>query len=174
MNVSINIHSDKAGNQVRLKKGWTFSVAIRSNRQGKLSGRPGGTADGGIRQGLRSKRTAQGAFTFCLQNGTRCVPNCAGPITGLTDRYTKMAPAAGFEPATKWLTATYSTAELCRSVMKCKFTSSFGFFKRGIVNFSENLCFFIFRLHFRTDMLYYQTESGCMKAGAFIAEIKPV
>ena len=28
----------------------------------------------------------------------------------------KMAPAAGFEPATKWLTATYSTAELCRSV----------------------------------------------------------
>ena len=26
----------------------------------------------------------------------------------------KMAPAAGFEPATKWLTATYSTAELCR------------------------------------------------------------
>ena len=28
----------------------------------------------------------------------------------------KLAPAAGFEPATKWLTATYSTAELCRSV----------------------------------------------------------
>ena len=28
-----------------------------------------------------------------------------------------MAPAAGFEPATKWLTATYSTAELCRSVI---------------------------------------------------------
>lgn len=27
-----------------------------------------------------------------------------------------MAPAAGFEPATKWLTATYSTAELCRNV----------------------------------------------------------
>ena len=27
-----------------------------------------------------------------------------------------MAPAAGFEPATRWLTATYSTAELCRSV----------------------------------------------------------
>ncbi len=26
-----------------------------------------------------------------------------------------MAPAAGFEPATKWLTATYSTAELRRS-----------------------------------------------------------
>ncbi len=29
----------------------------------------------------------------------------------------EMAPAAGFEPATKWLTATYSTAELCRSVV---------------------------------------------------------
>ena len=28
----------------------------------------------------------------------------------------KMAPAAGFEPATKWLTATYSTAELCRNI----------------------------------------------------------
>ena len=27
-----------------------------------------------------------------------------------------MAPALGFEPRTKWLTATYSTAELCRSV----------------------------------------------------------
>ena len=30
----------------------------------------------------------------------------------------KMAPTAGFEPATKWLTATYSTAELCRSVFQ--------------------------------------------------------
>lgn len=29
----------------------------------------------------------------------------------------KMAPAVGFEPTTKWLTATYSTAELCRSVV---------------------------------------------------------
>ncbi len=28
-----------------------------------------------------------------------------------------MAPAVGFEPTTKWLTATYSTAELCRSVL---------------------------------------------------------
>ena len=27
-----------------------------------------------------------------------------------------LAPAAGFEPATKWLTATYSTAELCRNL----------------------------------------------------------
>ena len=27
----------------------------------------------------------------------------------------KMAPALGFEPRTKWLTATYSTAELCRN-----------------------------------------------------------
>ena len=29
-----------------------------------------------------------------------------------------MAPAPGFEPGTKWLTATYSTAELCRSMNK--------------------------------------------------------
>ena len=27
-----------------------------------------------------------------------------------------MAPALGFEPRTKWLTATYSTAELCRNM----------------------------------------------------------
>ncbi len=33
-------------------------------------------------------------------------------------RLKKMAPAAGFEPATKWLTATYSTTELCRSMKK--------------------------------------------------------
>ena len=28
-----------------------------------------------------------------------------------------MAPAPGLEPGTKWLTATYSTIELCRSVV---------------------------------------------------------
>ena len=28
----------------------------------------------------------------------------------------KVAPDAGFEPATKWLTATYSTAELIRNI----------------------------------------------------------
>ena len=33
------------------------------------------------------------------------------------NRGKKMAPAVGFEPTTKWLTATYSTAELCRSVV---------------------------------------------------------
>ena len=27
-----------------------------------------------------------------------------------------MAPAVGLEPTTKWLTATYSTIELCRSI----------------------------------------------------------
>lgn len=38
-----------------------------------------------------------------------------------------MAPDAGFEPATKWLTATYSTAELIRNLfitnkhIKCLF-----------------------------------------------------
>ena len=31
-------------------------------------------------------------------------------------RNIKLAPAVGFEPTTKWLTATYSTAELCRSI----------------------------------------------------------
>ncbi len=32
----------------------------------------------------------------------------------------RLAPAAGFEPATKWLTATYSTAELCRNDIHSK------------------------------------------------------
>ena len=35
----------------------------------------------------------------------------------------EMAPGLGFEPRTKWLTATYSTAELCRSVTE---TTYFG------------------------------------------------
>ena len=35
---------------------------------------------------------------------------------GRISRKMKMAPAPGFEPGTKWLTATYSTAELCRSM----------------------------------------------------------
>ena len=34
------------------------------------------------------------------------------PVSSARD----LAPAAGFEPATKWLTATYSTAELCRTI----------------------------------------------------------
>ena len=34
-----------------------------------------------------------------------------------------MAPAAGFEPATKWLTATYSTAELCRKTFRSLYRS---------------------------------------------------
>ena len=31
-----------------------------------------------------------------------------------------MAPDAGFEPATKWLTATYSTAELIRNKQRAR------------------------------------------------------
>ena len=41
---------------------------------------------------------------------------CYRYTIGQSENDQKMAPAAGFEPATKWLTATYSTAELCRSV----------------------------------------------------------
>ena len=36
---------------------------------------------------------------------------------GRISRKIKMAPAPGLEPGTKWLTATYSTIELCRSVV---------------------------------------------------------
>ena len=42
---------------------------------------------------------------------------CYRYTIGQSEILQKMAPAAGFEPATKWLTATYSTAELCRSVL---------------------------------------------------------
>ena len=41
----------------------------------------------------------------------------AGPGIGIKTK--KMAPAPGLEPGTKWLTATYSTIELCRSVSLC-------------------------------------------------------
>ena len=37
-------------------------------------------------------------------------------LTFLSFQGKKMAPAPGFEPGTKWLTATYSTAELRRSI----------------------------------------------------------
>ena len=50
-----------------------------------------------------------------------------------------MAPAAGFEPATKWLTATYSTAELCRSAYPIIWN------KRNILHllaFSSPVCYF--------------------------------
>ena len=37
-----------------------------------------------------------------------------------------MAPDAGFEPATKWLTATYSTAELIRNLRGCDWVNHGG------------------------------------------------
>ena len=51
-------------------------------------------------------------------------------VTGEIDTK-KMAPAAGFEPATKWLTATYSTAELCRSVQCQLIYTAISFFQVG-------------------------------------------
>lgn len=45
-----------------------------------------------------------------------------------------MAPAVGFEPTTKWLTATYSTAELCRSVV----SSIIAWYVINILHFREN------------------------------------
>ena len=57
-----------------------------------------------------------------------------------------MAPAPGFEPGTKWLTATYSTAELCRSMNyhpQC-FLIYCCFFKKQI----KFMLFFNFILYF--------------------------
>ena len=48
-----------------------------------------------------------------------------------------MAPAAGFEPATKWLTATYSTAELCRSEKPGRKVEPHVPFPHNVTAFSE-------------------------------------
>ena len=53
----------------------------------------------------------------------------------------KMAPAAGFEPATKWLTATYSTAELCRSVSM--FLNIVRFEEKGKLKIEKICTFFL-------------------------------
>ncbi len=58
-----------------------------------------------------------------------------------------MAPTAGFEPATKWLTATYSTAELCRSVMKVK-----KYIIKGI-KYNDHFGIFLRFLHKNSDMI---------------------
>ena len=65
-----------------------------------------------------------------------------------------MAPAHGFEPWTKWLTATYSTAELCRSVVflnispqkvfSSKFFEFFCFFVKNPVDTVPLLALFLF------------------------------
>ena len=59
---------------------------------------------------------------------------------GGNTRIQKMAPALGFEPRTKWLTATYSTAELCRSVSMLPNISSFFILSS---NFQEKTQFFL-------------------------------
>ena len=53
----------------------------------------------------------------------------------------EMAPALGFEPRTKWLTATYSTAELCRSVSK--FLNIVRFEEKGKLKIEKIWTFFL-------------------------------
>lgn len=48
-------------------------------------------------------------------------------------RIVGMAPDAGFEPATKWLTATYSTAELIRNKYQIKTKLYINFYKKSIL-----------------------------------------
>ena len=51
-----------------------------------------------------------------------------------------MAPDAGFEPATKRLTAAYSTAELIRNIFKEVIIVKFGVFVKGLnADFAFNL-----------------------------------
>ena len=59
-------------------------------------------------------QTGEEASDLWLKPEKRQMRDADGLESGIGAK--KMAPAAGFEPATKWLTATYSTAELCRSV----------------------------------------------------------
>ena len=47
------------------------------------------------------------------------------PALGAISYKIKMAPALGLEPRTKWLTATYSTIELRRSIISFNITSIF-------------------------------------------------
>ena len=64
---------------------------------------------------------------------------------GRISRKMKMAPAPGFEPGTKWLTATYSTAELCRSMNKSfsMFLNIYSFLKKANKKYLL-LLFFVF------------------------------
>ena len=66
----------------------------------------------------RTTPEGNGYFFADTKNGI-VFHNSANPafVTILYCKAIKMAPALGFEPRTKWLTATYSTAELCRSVV---------------------------------------------------------
>ena len=53
----------------------------------------------------------------CVAIGRRRRTQKKGPAPRLTRNgaFDVLAPAAGLEPATGWLTATYSTTELCRN-----------------------------------------------------------
>ena len=50
----------------------------------------------------------------CLASGYCAAKNQIRCTREMFFRRGDMAPAVGFEPTTKWLTATYSTAELSR------------------------------------------------------------
>ena len=65
----------------------------------------------------KAKRRARGAKTRNWFRGfLRNERTAAEPRGKSASLKNEMAPAPGFEPGTKWLTATYSTIELCRSV----------------------------------------------------------
>ena len=76
----------------------------------------------------------------------------------------KMAPAPGFEPGTKWLTATYSTAELCRSMNK-SFSMLLNIYlflqkaNRYIQNFHKLSHFFTYYIIWRSWSLF---QDVCM------------
>ena len=73
----------------------------------------------------RRRTTPAGTLVMMLRISGTHVPRIRrrGTLTNkktivfTTGCFFVMAPALGFEPRTKWLTATYSTAELCRSVL---------------------------------------------------------
>ena len=71
------------------------------------------------RTSLPRRRTTPdgGLVIFYKIKKADCFHNPANPAFVTIFIKIKMAPALGFEPRTKWLTATYSTAELCRSIV---------------------------------------------------------
>ena len=65
-----------------------------------------------------------------------------------------MAPDTGFEPVTKWLTATYSTAELIRNVVLTSLLSG-GIIVKFFLHVKSFSLFFLKNFHLEGKNLYY-------------------
>jgi hypothetical protein len=95
------------------RESWPFFGGYRPERG---QGRPEDRARRATRERRGTSRKSLWLSGICGWKGERpagglAVKEKAPMVRGLK----RMAPAPGFEPGTKWLTATYSTAELRRN-----------------------------------------------------------